>query len=379
MKLIKGLLFLGILAVLAISLSPYYVKSLSKYPKIEQTVVTLHENFLKVPTGIGEMRSVAWNPDGRTVFAGAWRFTLSLKKIWSLYEVDVPTLKVKQVANYSGPDEIQKISFGGAGHYVALEFKNSAGTYIEILNYQSGSFIPLPAPNGIVFHSTSFAPSPLAFLPDGRKMLFTGFDGKKNSLCIFDLNLGVSSLVPVDSDVVEATWSPAGDKILFLAHRDKSNAIMTVSPDGTKPVSILDTGNNLSPRYSPYGQSIAFFQVPPVIGSPTLGIMNADGSNLDFTPGLPPNPDNLSWSSDGSQLFFQAKNERGPAAIYTYIPESHTLKKIAAGGESLSPTSEPEGHRLVFASNREFPWLFALYSTTPDSGEFRRLSGWFIL
>lgn len=381
MKKVRPVFFLLVLAWVILYFYPDYADRLDGIPWLKNSLGqarALVFRRLDVPVGLGDVRHVAWSPDGqRLLFAGG-RLTLAGNKLWGIYDLDLSTRKARRIADYAGRHEIARVVFSSAGDYAAVEFKGAGASYLELLNYQISTFMPIPLPTDSPPRSVSVADSPLAFLPDGRKLLFTGETEGGSRLYVYDINQGRSTRLPLEMDVVEATWSPAGDKILLAARGGKDVQILLCNPDGSQPVVLVSGGVNRSPRFSHFGQKIAFFQDAPEGDSSAIGLMKLDTSELEFARVLPPYTGHLVWSYDGNLIYFQARKSKEKWQLYQLNPTTHHLEQMTSKGENLFLAGDPQGNRLAFVSARSVPGLYALYLYNVEGGDQERLTGWFL-
>lgn len=147
--------------------------------------------------------------------------------------------------------------------------------------------------------------------PDGRLLVYVHAarlpDGKlaEDDLWIVDLATGDKrQLTALPGDEHWASWSPAGDLILFKAEPEGNGDIFTIRPDGTGLTNLTQTrvGEGY-PAISPDGQTIVYTS-----GGPTTEIflMEVDGSNKrqmsHFGRSLPAGPKYLAFSPDGSRI-----------------------------------------------------------------------------
>jgi serine/threonine protein kinase/Tol biopolymer transport system component len=102
------------------------------------------------------------------------------------------------------------------------------------------------------------------YSPDGRYLIFTtGGDPRDAAtweIARLDLQTGTTRLL-TDNDVRDASpvWSPDGSRVLYITFDGISNAIASMTPDGTDRRLIYNSeGNDWAASYSPDGQYIVF-------------------------------------------------------------------------------------------------------------------------
>ena len=150
--------------------------------------------------------------------------------------------------------------------------------------------------------------------PDGQKIEFLfGFGDNRGEIWV--INRDGSGLVSLGSGEVlyNGVWSPDSQQIIFTTPGyDKKNQIIRVNADGSE-LTLLKSEDAYyeSPSWSPNGQKIVFVASP----EKTLGIredadiylMNSDGSDpINLTADLEIGAINPMWSPDGQQILFNS-------------------------------------------------------------------------
>jgi Tol biopolymer transport system component len=239
-----------------------------------------------------------------------------------------------------------------------------------------------------------------AYSPDGKTIVFTKFrprpDGSSGAqLDLWEMNADGSDVHPLTTDPNtnedEAAFSLDGYQIayatdtgIWVMNADGSNQHQVAdlpgryeygpafSPDGThiafegqenKGFEITDgiyvvdlnTGNidqlttitgspafDMSPSYSPDGQTIAFNRIAFTSGQAygRIYLVNPDGSDLHPISDLPQNTYEPTWSADGSQLVFQ--DWEGPSGIPPG-PPGPFLYVVNRDGSDPHPLSDSDG------------------------------------
>lgn len=113
--------------------------------------------------------------------------------------------------------------------------------------------------------------------------------------------LNLSSSAGNDS---RPSWSSAGDLIVFDSDRAGNNDIFVVAATGSAPRNLTQTpGSDEAPVFSPDGTKIAYARQAPGAPSPTLWLMNADGTGQRELSTAPIwDLDALRWSPDGTRI-----------------------------------------------------------------------------
>ena len=223
----------------------------------------------------------------------------------------------------------------------------SGGWALRVLDPRSGALTTAWQPAG----SGTFEPNgPIEWSNDGRRIvadvLADGFPGA----VIVDLATGTASRVgPTDMDEMLPAWSPAEDRLAFVAERRFSNAwrLFLADADGGQPVE----------------QSLTFptgFQIAEHQGQPGMAMQT----------GFP-----LAWSPDGTRILVTATSGSGTTTTFVYSVSDGSLTALtpATLNPSLSRWS-PDGSSVAFLSFDDQRQLSDLYVIGADGSGLRRIS-----
>ena len=138
--------------------------------------------------------------------------------------------------------------------------------------------------------------------PEEDKMVYEAYSGAAARLVIKDLKTNEQSTLTELSDVTalsEVSWSPNGKKILY---KDSANETYTIWPDGSHR-SVISDGDSYQASWSPSGDRMVFIEDP---GEGSLSISEKDGTVV-WLPIQIGEYDELAyptWSPDEDEIAF---------------------------------------------------------------------------
>ncbi len=148
-----------------------------------------------------------------------------------------------------------------------------------------------------------------AWSPDGRTIAVRGglYDNEQGIYLVNADGGGVRRLTSGQHILNRhslPTWSADGSKLLFYAGISGSEDVWVINVDGSDEHPLMKTGfpyDEIWPRWSPDGSSIAFVRLDHREETGTVYIMNADGS--DLRPVSEARVDGpVEWSPDGTRI-----------------------------------------------------------------------------
>ena len=168
-----------------------------------------------------------------------------------------------------------------------------------------------------------------------------------------------------DEDRIPLAWHPDGQKILFVTVGQDAFNISVMDKNGENIINLTQTpGIEMYASWSPDGGQIVFDRE---VGEDEIAIfiMEADGQNpqrLTFQPGRNSTP---SWSPDGTKIAFLSYRNR-EFRIYTMDTNGQNVQQVTHHQRVFDgpPIWSPDGRWLAFMSTDDQGW--GLYVTDPQ-------------
>jgi Tol biopolymer transport system component len=149
-------------------------------------------------------------------------------------------------------------------------------------------------------------------------------------------------------------WSPDRERIIFVSNRDGQQRfdIYTMDADGGDVSRLTDTpdDNEIAPKYSPDGEQITMAVNQE--GDWWLGLMDAEGGEIERIAGPFLFVEFPTWTRDGSAIYFAARARDFPDSdIYSIDLETRETKlEIRNKGNDVCPHFTYDGELLLWAS-----------------------------
>jgi len=157
-----------------------------------------------------------------------------------------------------------------------------------------------------------FHPS-ISWAPNGNRLVYTKYHFGKHQSLIWDLriyNLDKKKGVWLTHSLRASypDWSPSGDEILFVAHRNNVSNLFTIKTNGDSLVALTHYTNDtqiVDPAWSTDGKKIAFAMAGPggnmdlyLMDIPTHAIKRlTDNPAVDYRPVWNPNSQTVTYTS----------------------------------------------------------------------------------
>ena len=171
---------------------------------------------------------------------------------------------------------------------------------------------------------------------------------------VFASNLdgsGLRQLTTEEGYDAEATFSPAGDRIVFTSARDGDLELYSMAPDGSDVIRLTDRpGYDGGAFYSPDGSKIIWRAHYP-----------GEGPELE----------------DYRRLLSQGLLRPGELEIYIMDADGSNQRQLTQlGGANFAPYWHPSGEKIVFSSNHHDPdgRDFEIYMSNLDGSGLTRIT-----
>jgi len=177
--------------------------------------------------------------------------------------------------------------------------------------------------------------------PDGKKLAYTKFHfGENQSLVndikIYDVDNNKSVWLTGSQRASHPTWSPEGEQIIFVAHKNSVTNLYTVDVDGSNKKQVThytyDT-QIVDPHFSPDGKSIIFSMANKNANLDLyiLNISTGDVQRITKDSAADYNP---VWHPDGQYVSFTS-HSGGTPNIHTVNINTGESKQISDVGDAI--------------------------------------------
>ncbi len=197
---------------------------------------------------------------------------------------------------------------------------------------------------------------------DGTRIVFSSDQGGEAELYTMNLDGSGMSQLTDDPDNYDTapSWSPDGTLVVFTRCDDVGCRIGEIGADGTGLHDLTSVPLDYAPVFTPDGSKIVFESARGSRIS-ALWVMDADGTHAHRLTPSRLRAGGADVSPDGQRVvFFSNENYPNPQALWEIGLDGsglHRLTKPKNGHSDLWPSYSPDGRFVTFASNRDYPGL----------------------
>ncbi|MFZ0451966.1 MAG: Tol-Pal system beta propeller repeat protein TolB [Desulfatiglandaceae bacterium] len=264
-----------------------------------------------------------------------------------------------------GNDIIQLLTGHGGIFLTKLAFVGNATGHKEIYTSDFDGFQPRRITSD---RSIDLLPR---WSPDGKSLLYNSYKDGGPMLYVRNLQDGSVRRVSGRKGLnIGAAWMPDGKRLALTLSQKGNPDIYLINLKGKRLRRLTRYwGIDVSPAFSPDGKKMAF--VSNRSGYPQIYILDLEKGTegrLTFEGKYNTSP---SWSSLG-RIAYTSK-DRGLYNIVTIDPEGGDVRQLTENqGNNEDPCWSPDGHYLVFSSDRE--GQYHLYLMTANGQSQRRIT-----
>jgi Tol biopolymer transport system component len=197
---------------------------------------------------------------------------------------------------------------------------------------------------------------------DGTRVVYSSDQGGEAELYTMNLDGSDVSQLTDDPDNYDTapSWSPDGTEVVFARCDDAGCRIAEVGADGTGLHDLSAVRLDFAPVFTPDGSRIVFESQRRGLIS-ALWVMDADGSHAHRLTPSRLRAGGADVSPNGQRVvFFSNENYPNPQALWEIGLDGsglHRLTRSRLGHSDLWPSYSPDGRFVTFASNRAYPGL----------------------
>ncbi|MDX6307678.1 MAG: TolB protein [Nocardioidaceae bacterium] len=171
-------------------------------------------------------------------------------------------------------------------------------------------------------------------------------------------------------------WSPDGSQIAYSSDASGFGDVWVMNANGSNQRAIAHTEgwDYYQPRWSPDGSQFAVVRCNRQFGFCNIDLMNSDGTGRRILVGSHVANFDPSWSPDGHEIVFASDRANLVAAIWVIDLADHTLRRLTRPAlEACYPSWSPLGNRILFTGGCGHANPHS-YVMNPDGTHVRRIS-----
>jgi TolB protein len=204
------------------------------------------------------------------------------------------------------------------------------------------------------------------------KIAFVTEKGKAKEIAVIDYDgNGFQQLTSSGSLNISPRWSPDGEKIAFTSYIMENPDLLILPLNDKKAYRISNQqGLNTAPAWSPDSKKIALTMTRD--GNPEIYVMEIKGGKTRRLTNHPAIDSSPSWSPDGREIVFTSDRSGAPQ-VYLMDSEGGNIRRLTfAGSYNDSPAWSPRGDRIAYVSRDE--GRFHIYSINVNGEDAVKLT-----
>jgi TolB protein len=187
-----------------------------------------------------------------------------------------------------------------------------------------------------------------AWSPDGGRLAYVSFEGRKPSVYVQNVVSGARSLlVRAAGNQSAPAWSPDGSRIVYASSQAGGTQLFIVNADGSGSRRLTTSGAiDTAPNWAPDGR---IYFMSDRGGSPQIYRMSPEGGNAERVTFEGSENANPRVAADGkSMVFVKREGSRYMLAVQDFA--SRQVQVLTQGPVDESPSFAPNGKLIVYAS-----------------------------
>ena len=187
-----------------------------------------------------------------------------------------------------------------------------------------------------------------AWSPDGSRLAYVSFEGRKPSVYVQNVSTGQRALLTRAAGNQSApAWSPNGDQIVFASSQAGGTQLFVAGADGSNARRLTNSGAiDTTPNWAPDGR---IYFMSDRGGSPQIYRVAGEGGNAERVTFEGSDNANPRVAVDGkSMVFVKREGSRYMLAVQDFA--SRQVQTLTQGPVDESPSFAPNGKLIVYAS-----------------------------
>ena len=187
-----------------------------------------------------------------------------------------------------------------------------------------------------------------AWSPDGSRLAYVSFEGRKPSVYVQNVSSGQRTLLTRATGNQSApAWSPSGDQIVFASSQAGGTQLFVAGADGSNSRRLTNSGAiDTTPNWAPDGR---IYFMSDRGGSPQIYRVAGEGGNAERVTFEGSDNANPRVAADGkSMVFVKREGSRYMLAVQDFA--SRQVQTLTQGPVDESPSFAPNGKLIVYAS-----------------------------